>query len=124
MKEVVNDKGMVAACGLYCGACKVFLKDSCPGCNEDDAKKHSMSGWHKRCPVRSCCRADGVSSCAGCQKHSDPKACSKFNSFIAKIFGFIFRSDRAACVRRIREIGPEAFASEMAEARQPTIKRK
>lgn len=37
----------------------------------------------------------------------------KFNSFIGKIFKILFRSDRAGCIARIREVGPEAFAREM-----------
>jgi hypothetical protein len=42
---------------------------------------------------------------------------------MAKMFGFIFRSDRTACVARIKEIGFEKYAEEMAEKRMQTIKR-
>jgi Helix-turn-helix. len=42
--------------------------------------------------------------------------CPKFNAFISKVFGFVFRSDRGACIRRIREIGVENFAKEMTES--------
>ena len=36
-----------------------------------------------------------------------------FNNFYARLFSFIFRSDRQGCVGRIREVGYEAFAEEM-----------
>ena len=38
--------------------------------------------------------------------------CRKFNSFIGKVFGVIFRSDRRGCIERIRTVGAEAFAAE------------
>ncbi len=46
------------------------------------------------------------------------------NKFISKAFGFIFNSDRAACISRINEIGYEGFAIEMANNKMQTIKRK
>jgi hypothetical protein len=46
-----------------------------------------------------------------------------FNNWIAKVFGLIFRSDRAACVRQIRHVGIEQHASEMAKNRRQTIKK-
>ena len=49
--------------------------------------------------------------------------CRKFNNLIAKLFGLIFRSDRRACILRIAQVGPEAFAAEMSEARQQSIRR-
>jgi hypothetical protein len=42
---------------------------------------------------------------------------------MAKLFGFIFRSDREACVRLIQEIGVEQFATEMAEKQIMSIRR-
>lgn len=50
--------------------------------------------------------------------------CKKFNNFISKAFALVFRSDRPACIRRIREIGHESFAIEMANNKRQTIKRK
>ena len=43
-------------------------------------------------------------------------ACPKFTNFIGKVFGFGFRSDRSGCIRRIREVGADAFAGEMRRA--------
>jgi hypothetical protein len=33
MKAIVADAGLVAYCGLYCGACKAYLKEKYPGCH-------------------------------------------------------------------------------------------
>lgn len=94
----------IAACGLYCGACPKFAKGSCPGCHPNQ-----KATW---CKVRRCCIDQGWQSCADCTLM--PLAdCKKFNNFIGKVFGLIFRSDRTGCVARIREVGCEAFAAEM-----------
>jgi hypothetical protein len=42
---------------------------------------------------------------------------------ISKIIGFIFRSDRRAGIMRIKEIGREEFAREMAERGLQAIKK-
>jgi hypothetical protein len=42
---------------------------------------------------------------------------------MAKVFGFIFRSDRAARIRLIQEVGVEQYAAQMAEDRMMTIRR-
>ena len=34
LKPIVADKNLIAYCGLYCGACRSYLKGSCPGCQE------------------------------------------------------------------------------------------
>ncbi len=39
--------------------------------------------------------------------------CRKFNNFMGKLFGLVFRSDRRGCIERIREVGEKAFAEEM-----------
>ena len=58
MKEIVSDPKLVAFCGLYCGACRAYLKDRCPGCHD-----HEKASW---CKVRICCLEAGYSSCADC----------------------------------------------------------
>ncbi len=116
MKEITADKTLVAYCGLYCGACKKYRVGKCPGCHEN-----SKASW---CQVRSCCMENGFVSCADCKQFSDVMTCKKFNNFFAKVFGFIFNSDRKACIQRISEIGPEVFAKEMSEKGMVTLKRK
>jgi hypothetical protein len=114
MKEIIADAQLVAPCGLYCGACKRYLSGGCQGCVAD-AKK----GW---CKIRSCCLENKYASCADCKIFADCNNCKKFNNFISRIFQFIFRSDRHACIMRIKAIGCAKFAEEMAKAKLLTIK--
>ena len=115
MNETINDPKLVAACGLYCGACGKYKKGACPGC-----AKNEKAAW---CTVRSCCLQKVIATCADCQEFSDPKDCKKFNNFFSKIIGFLLRSDRKACICRIREIGLEKYAAEMSEKNAQTIKK-
>ena len=110
MKPIVADGGLVAYCGLYCGACRAWRRGRCPGCRENE-----KATW---CKVRRCCVENGWGTCAACDEVGDVADCGKFNNFIARLFGLIFRSDRRACVLRIGEVGVEAFTAEMAEAWQ------
>ncbi|HUU41226.1 MAG TPA: DUF3795 domain-containing protein [Desulfatiglandales bacterium] len=115
MKAIVSDPTLVAYCGLYCGACKAYLKDKCQGCH-DNVK----ATW---CKVRSCCRGNQYSSCAECKEFSDPNDCKMFNNIISKIFSFIFRSNRAACIQQIREIGIQGHVDKMSEHNLHSLKR-
>jgi len=115
VSAIVVDSKLVAYCGLYCAACGAYKKGKCPGC-----AKNEKAGW---CKVRACCIAENYASCADCKKYSDVLQCKNLNSFIAKIFGFIFRSDRIACVARIKETGTDRFAQEMAEKGLQSIKK-
>jgi hypothetical protein len=115
MKEIVSDAGLVAYCGLYCGACKRYLREKCPGCHE-----HEKAGW---CGVRTCCRDHRYSSCAECGEFADPRACSKFNNIVAKAFALLFRSDRAACIGQIRELGIQGHADRMSGLKLQSLKR-
>lgn len=114
-KEIVADKNLVAFCGLYCGACRSYLSGKCPGC-----KENIKATW---CKVRSCCLENNFSSCADCTV-LPLKDCRKHNSFISKIFGLVFNSDRAACIEQIKVIGYDGFALEMTNTRRQTIRRK
>jgi len=114
-KQIIADKNLVAYCGLYCGACSSYLKGKCKGC-----KENIKASW---CKTRSCCIDNNYSSCADCEK-MEFMECKKFNNFFSKIIGIILRSDRPACIRRIKEIGHEQFAVEMAGNQSQSIKRK
>jgi hypothetical protein len=52
----------------------------------------------------------------------EPRDCAKFDNLLARIFGFLFRSDRAACIRQIRELGVEGHARDMAAQKRQSIK--
>lgn len=115
MKEIVSNPGLVGYCGLYCGACRMYLKEKCPGCHENQ-----KATW---CKVRSCCVQENYTTCADCKLFPAPNECKKFNNFISKVFSVLFRSDRAACIRQIRELGIQCHADNMTEHRRQTIKR-
>jgi hypothetical protein len=115
LKPIIADKALIAFCGLYCGACHSYLKGKCPGCR-DNVK----ATW---CKVRTCGIENNFQSCADC-KTIELVDCKKFNNPVSKIFGLIFNSDRKACIYRIRENGYDNFASEMADNKIQTIKRK
>ena len=115
MKEIVSNPELVAYCGLYCGACKAYLKERCRGCHEN-----RRATW---CKVRSCCLSNQYASCVDCEEFEDPSACKKFNNLFSKIFALVLRSDRAACIRQLRELGMEGHAQNMAEHKRQTIKR-
>ena len=115
MKALVADKESVAYCGLYCGACKKFLAETCHGCHEN-----SKATW---CKIRSCNMEHGYASCADCTTFTNPKDCKKFNNFISKIFALLFKSDRAACIACIKESGYEGYARFMAKQGLQSIKR-
>jgi hypothetical protein len=115
MKSVVADAELVAYCGLYCGACGAFRRGRCPGCHENQ-----KAGW---CKVRTCCLENSYGSCSDCTLVDDLHQCKKFNNFVSKLFAWIFRSDRYACIQQIREKGFSGHAEWMAERGLPTIKR-
>jgi hypothetical protein len=116
MHELVADPKLIAACGLYCGACKKYLAGSCPGCAGND-----KATW---CNVRTCTREHGWASCAECTEHADPATCKTHDNVIARLFGLVFDSNRRACVLELRARGPEGFARFMTERKRQSLPRK
>ena len=114
-KEIVAEKNLVAFCGLYCGACRSYLSEKCPGC-----KENVKATW---CKVRQCCMENNLQSCADCRT-IELMECRKYNNFISKAFGFIFNSDRSACIAKIKELGYDGFSIQMANSKRQTIRRK
>ena len=115
LKEIVADKDLVAFCGLYCGACRSYLSGKCPGC-----KENSKAGW---CKIRSCCMENNLQSCADC-KTTELKDCKKYNTFISKVISMMLNSNRSACIDRIKLVGYDGFAAEMAASKRQTLARK
>lgn len=115
IKEIVADKSLIAYCGLYCGSCGSYLKGKCPGCSEN-----TKASW---CKIRECCSENHFMSCADCNI-TELSECRKYNNFFSKVIGFVLNSDRSACIARIKEIGYDDFAVDMAASRRQTLKRK
>ena len=138
MKSIAVDTQNIAACGLYCGACRKFLSEKCPGCKQNEkatwckirsccqenkfntcAKQNEKATW---CKIRSCCQENKFNTCAECSH--DVKECKLFSNWIGKVFAFLFNSDRPACIRYIKEQGEQVFVEEMTKRKYQTIKRK
>lgn len=115
MRGVTENAELVAFCGLYCGACGAFLKEKCNGCS-----KNEKATW---CKIRVCCKAKKVTSCAECNEYTNPKDCNKFHNNMSKIFAFLFKSDRAACIAQIKALGKSGHAKRMTELRKHSLKK-
>lgn len=113
MEPVKANIELIAACGLYSGACRKHLAGKCPGC-----RLNEKATW---CKIRSCVQQHGYRSCAECAK--DVTDCRTYSNLIGKIFAFIFRSDRPACIRYIKAHGENAFAEEMTRRKSQTMKK-
>ena len=109
------NEDLVAYCGLYCGECGKLKKGRCPGC-----AKNEKASW---CKVRSCCMEHGYNTCADCREFTNFEDCRKLNNFMAKAFAVIFRSNRTAGLRKIRETSRMEYAKEMVEMGKMTYKR-
>jgi hypothetical protein len=116
VKEIKVDKSLVAYCGLYCGACRAYLKEKCKGCREN-----ARATW---CQIRKCCIDKKYSSCADCGQFKNVNDCKKFNNIFSKIFAFLFKSNRKACVDQIRNAGLAGHAQIMAKAKYQSLKNK
>ncbi len=101
MAEMADKTQLVAYCGLYCGGCGRYKKGKCKACK--------LGGGFSRCKVRICATDRGFQSCAECAEVIE---CKEFNSFISKVFAFIFRSDRKGSLAQIRDMGIEKWAEE------------
>ncbi|RJO68700.1 MAG: DUF3795 domain-containing protein [Myxococcales bacterium] len=97
----------VAACGLFCSNCGRFKKGKCEGCQIAPA-------WAS-CPVRACCAERRITTCAECTAFAAPgdfHDCKKLNNFIAKVFAFVFGSDRLGSLVLLRDKGMAAYLAE------------
>jgi len=115
MRKVISDASLVAYCGLYCGACRAYLKGHCPGCG-----KNEKATW---CKIRICCKGNNFKTCADCLNFTDVNECTKFNNIISKVFAFVFRSNRKACIEQIKNNGIEKHAAIMADKKAHSLKR-
>jgi hypothetical protein len=115
-KEIIKETRLIAACGLYCGACGKFLTGKCPGC-----KEYVKASW---CKIRSCCSEKEINNCSQCDSFPDPNKCKMYNNFIARIFGFVAGTDRSRCIEIIKQKGPDGFVTFMADNKFQSIPKK
>lgn len=62
-------------------------------------------------------------TCAACTEYPNAMDCGKFNNVMSKLFGLLLRSDRAACIRQIKQLGVTGHAENMAQNKRQTIRR-
>ena len=93
---------VVAYCGLVCSDCGAYKKQKCAGCFSDKP-------LFRNCPVKKCAGERNLTTCADCSEYEDLRQCKKLNSFIAKLFQAIFRSNRIGNLEQIRADGLESF---------------
>ena len=114
MKTIAPDNKNIAACGLYCGACRKFLAEKCSDVNQ----------IKKQLGVKSAHVAKKTSLILVLNAPHDVRECKLFSNWISKVFAFLFNSDRSACISYIKEQGEQAFAEEMTKRKCQTIRRK
>jgi hypothetical protein len=114
MKSITVDSGLVAYCGLYCGACGKYLRGKCEDCHNN-----SKATW---CKIRSCNIERHYSSCAECVEYPNVIECKKFNNIFSKVIGFVLRSDRPACIAQIKNHGIQRHAEKMASLGKQSIR--
>jgi len=62
-------RDLIGRCGIYCGACRLFVLKKCEGCSNEEVK----------CPYYKCVENKAINSCGECQefpceKHYGPMA--------------------------------------------------
>ena len=97
-----NNEIIVGYCGLVCTNCWAYRKKKCRGC-------YSEQPMYKNCPVKQCCIEKSYTTCAECIDYSDLKKCKKLNNYVAKIVGFIFKTNKIDNLKKIRQIGLKEF---------------
>ena len=56
----MNDDNLIAACGLYCGFCRIYMNNGCQGCGTKPGSK---------CKIYECCRIKrGLTFCTECKE--------------------------------------------------------
>ncbi|MBD3198162.1 MAG: DUF3795 domain-containing protein [Candidatus Lokiarchaeota archaeon] len=53
IKKENNSLELLTYCGLYCGACPSYHRETCLGCRSDDHNQKRTSKWG--CKIRDCC---------------------------------------------------------------------
>jgi hypothetical protein len=65
----------------------------------------------------------GIKSCADCKEFTNPMDCKKFNNFVGRMFALVFRSDRAASIEMIKNVGYEGYATHCVENKTMVIRK-
>ncbi len=122
--QAAENKELIAACGLYCGACGVYLATQendndkilyyavalnqtyeetlCDGCGAERKSLHCT----KICTFINCKQEKGVGNCVDC--HQFP--CESLKDFKSKM---PHRAEIFDSLKRLKEVGDEKWLNEM-----------
>jgi len=61
----IEGMSLAAPCGIYCGGCPSYRRETCFGCRSEDRTQKRISKW--RCRIRQCCmEKKGFDFCNQC----------------------------------------------------------
>lgn len=114
MKKIVLDnKNLIAPCGLYCGECSGFQDGLCGGCF---SRKGLCLKYTKVCKIYSCCVGKKkLQFCIKCEVFP----CERLNKFFNTPEWYNEVVDN---LKRIRKIGLERFLKEQVKRVEGLIK--
>ena len=61
MLELKIERELVGKCGIYCGACRLYILGVCKGCIEINREE-------QKCPYYKCVAARNINFCGECQE--------------------------------------------------------
>ncbi len=114
MKKIVLDnKNLIAPCGIYCGECSGFQDGRCEGCL---SRKGLCLKYTKICKIYSCCADErGLKFCSECADFP----CDKFTKFFNTPAWYNEVVDN---LKRIKNIGLERYLKEQVKRVEGLIK--
>ena len=102
MKGFSRKEPMFSLCGLNCALCAMHVGGYCPGCGGGEG--------NQSCAIARCSLGRGVEFCADCAEYP----CARYEGF-DDADSFVPHSRRRADLERARELGLEAYMSELRE---------
>jgi len=127
------DRRLMAPCGLYCGACGVYIatrdgntkfrdilarlygsapdETACLGCMQDDPPE-CLYGFCTTCRIRDCVRGKGLYSCHPC----DEFPCTLIEEFPIPVGRRVMKRAIASWRQKVAELGDDAGSVEWARS--------
>lgn len=103
MKGFVRNNLLLSLCGLNCGLCTMHLGGYCPGCGGGEG--------NQSCKIARCSLEHGSPAyCSSCESYP----CEKYQRY-DQFDSFITHRRRDADLKRVGEIGEEAYCAEQRE---------
>lgn len=103
MKGFTRNNLLLSLCGLNCGLCTMHLGGYCPGCGGGEG--------NQSCKIARCSLEHGSPAyCSDCEHYP----CEKYQG-IDEFDSFITHRRRDADLKRVGEIGEEAYCAEQRE---------